>query len=84
MEKECEKCIGKFICAGEHLKKCAMCRKFHKALESKLHSHNNDMNAIDLKCEISEILLSSYMSDERLADKCSAEIMEKVNQQRHV
>ena len=38
MEQECQKCIGKFICAGEHLKKCSMCRKFHKALESKLQS----------------------------------------------
>lgn len=40
MEIECQKCIGKYICAGEHLRKCSMCKKFHKALESKLHSHN--------------------------------------------
>ena len=45
-------------------------------------SDNNDMSAIDLKCVISEILLSSYVCDERKADTASAEIMEKVNQHR--
>ncbi|HUU86460.1 MAG TPA: hypothetical protein VMX17_01745 [Candidatus Glassbacteria bacterium] len=48
MESQCKKCIGKWICAGEHLANGRECKKFHSVLESKLHSHNTTKATISL------------------------------------
>ena len=40
----------------------------------------NTTKATIAQCEVSEILLSSYMSDERLASKAAKEIVEKIAQ----
>lgn len=42
MEKECQECIGKYVCVSENFFKSSMCRRFHKALESKFTIDNKD------------------------------------------
>lgn len=42
MEQKCKKCISKYVCTGDIAVDGSLCVRFHKALESKLRSHNND------------------------------------------
>jgi len=37
----CLDCVAYSVCADNMVYKCLACQNFHRALESKLHSHNN-------------------------------------------
>jgi len=61
MESKCIKCIGKWICAGDHLINGGMCKKFHSALESKLHSHNNEsFQSLCKSCDESKCTVPAF------------------------
>jgi len=56
-------------------------RRWDAVLAQPPHANNISMDAIALRCAISEVLLGSYMSDERKANSAAEEIVAVVAQQ---